>query len=1043
MSKDKAVPFSPKSRVFAVVVATLTLIALIAVGALYVTRTGDTTAGDQYANDSADADSGYAWDFDDADLAGWSGYNTAGEFVVEVSDGELCSTFSGGENPWDIAVQKEALSFERGTRYTLTFDARATQAIHIPIQAGGDAPQVFETTATLLPDMQSFSFEFTSEFNTRAGRISFEVGGHNEPITMCVDNVSLQANSHHNVAPETAPASPKATEKQETMVLDTQFSSPQDQWGPHGVSAENQTDSNLCLSVPAGGARWNAGLSYNGVAINAGDSYRLTFTARTNPSADVRVLVGEAGGQYRTVLDTVVDLGPQDQEYSYTFTPALDLAADTDAPGQVAFHLGGSPTDYEFCISHVSLTKDVESEAYLPDTGSRVRVNQVGYLPDGPKQATLVTDSAEPVDFQVLDADKNSVFEGKSSVFGPDKMSGLTVHIADFSEFSTPGLYTVTSQGEESYEFSVGADIYDQLRYDTLNFFYLARSGIEIDEALVGPQYARSAGHLNNPEGTLNDSANRGDYGVPCLTPEEEGDSWAYGDWSCPEGYALDVVGGWYDAGDHGKYVVTGGISVAQLLSAYERTLYAPSATNALGDSTLTIPERGNGVPDILDEARWELEFMMSMQVPEGAPLAGMVHHKIHDVGWTGLPLFPEDASKPRRLHRPSTAATLNLAASAAHGARLFAEFDPDFADRLLEAARRAWEAAQDNPELYAPAEAGNNGGGPYDDDEVGDEFYWASAELYLTTGEDEFKDFLLSSPFHTAHVFYPEGIFWGNTAGLGRLSLAMVPSDLPGLDEVRASVIGAADVHVEKQKKEGFGTVYSGFNGEYEWGSNSAVANNQIVLGVAYDLTGDPTYANAVIESMDYLLGRNALNISYVTGYGTVYAHNQHSRWFAAQLLPDLPHPPPGSLAGGPNSVRNTWDPMIAGLHSEGSDCAPQACYIDHIQSWSTNEITVNWNAALAWVASFVADQGAGPVRHDPLPYSLDGTRKGGPEGADGASSDDLLDSADSADGAASLPSAGAIGIGVAGVAALAALGAGAMALRRSRRDDDEIPRQ
>src|SRR5690606_27585195 len=132
-------------------------------------------------------------------------------------------------------------------------------------------------------------------------------------------------------------------------------------------------------------------------------------------------------------------------------------------------------------------------------------------------------------------------------------------------------------------------------------------------------------------------------------------------------------------------------------------------------------------------------------QVPPGEQLAGMVHHKIHDVGWTGLPLLPAADGQLRRLHRPSTAATLNLAAAAAQGARLFADIDAGFAAELLAAARTAWDAARTQPVLYAPAAAGNNGGGPYNDDVVDDELYWAAAELFVTTGEAPFRDFVLA----------------------------------------------------------------------------------------------------------------------------------------------------------------------------------------------------------------------------------------------------------------------------------------------------------
>ncbi|WP_344977678.1 glycoside hydrolase family 9 protein, partial [Salinactinospora qingdaonensis] len=179
---------------------------------------------------------------------------------------------------------------------------------------------------------------------------------------------------------------------------------------------------------------------------------------------------------------------------------------------------------------------------------------------------------------------------------------------------------------------------------------------------------------------------NQGDLSVPC-DPSDDCD------------YSLDVSGGWYDAGDHGKYVVNGGISVHQLMSTFERTKVADTAQRgALGDGTLRIPEQGNGVPDVLDEARWEMEFLLSMQVPEGDPQAGMAHHKIHDAEWTGLPLMPAEDPQPRYLQPPSTAATLNLAATGAQCARIFEPYDAAFAADCLDAAETAWQAAQANP---------------------------------------------------------------------------------------------------------------------------------------------------------------------------------------------------------------------------------------------------------------------------------------------------------------------------------------------------------
>jgi endoglucanase len=423
------------------------------------------------------------------------------------------------------------------------------------------------------------------------------------------------------------------------------------------------------------------------------------------------------------------------------------------------------------------------------------------------------------------------------------------------------------------------------------------------------------------------------------------------------------VTGGWYDAGDHGKYVVNGGIAAAQLMQEYERTLTAPSADRrALGDATLRIPEQGNRVPDLLDEVRWELEWFLKMQVKPGRPLAGMVFHKVADVNWTGLPQDPSTDPQERVLYRPSTAATLNVAATAAQGARLFAPYDKAFFRRLLAAARTAYAAAEANEVLYAPAPDAtldpNPGSGPYNDRTVSDERYWAATELFLTTGANAYRKDLLASPQHDADVFTAGGFDWGHVAALAKLDLATVPNRLNRSEvrAVQAQVVAAADRYLADQAAQPFGQAYAPADGGYVWGSNSQILNNLQVIGTAYDLTGEARYRDGVVRSMDYLLGRNALNLSYITGYGDVFAKNQHSRQYANQVDPSLPNPPAGTMSGGPNSTAaQTGDPIATPLFKDG--CAPQFCYIDDIGSWATNEITINWNAPMSWASSFVAD--------------------------------------------------------------------------------------
>src|SRR5262249_32710826 len=160
---------------------------------------------------------------------------------------------------------------------------------------------------------------------------------------------------------------------------------------------------------------------------------------------------------------------------------------------------------------------------------------------------------------------------------------------------------------------------------------------------------------------------------------------------------------------------------------------------SAIGDRSMLIPEAGNGVPDLLDEARFELEFLLRMQVPEGKPFAGMVHHKIHDAHWTEIGTAPHEDRMQRLLYAPSSAATLNVAAVAAQASRIFQNIDAGFSKRCLAAARRAWRAAQAHPNMLASDRV--EGGGAYPDKDLRDEQYWAAAELFATTKEAAYLD--------------------------------------------------------------------------------------------------------------------------------------------------------------------------------------------------------------------------------------------------------------------------------------------------------------
>ncbi len=612
--------------------------------------------------------------------------------------------------------------------------------------------------------------------------------------------------------------------------------------------------------------------------------------------------------------------------------PAAGVVAEPSSPSAVA--------GAEESVPPMPSPSSAASPSPAPAAGAApsTRVNQLGYLPRAAKLATIVNDATEPLPWSLRDASGTTVAEGQTTVHGDDRASGEHLHIADFSAFTTPGTgYSIMVENDSSHRFAIDAELYRRLRTDALRYFYHNRSGIAIEMPFAGePQWARPAGHLGQ-------APNTGDTEVPCA-PNTGCD------------YTLDVRGGWYDAGDHGKYVVNGGISLWTMLNQYERAVHLSDSAAQYTDGALNIPESDNGVPDILDEARWEMEFFLRMQVPQGQPLAGMAHHKIHDAEWTGLPMKPDQDPKQRYLRPPSTAATLNLAATAAQCARIWQTIDTTFSATCRDAAARAWQAAKANPNMLAPA-GDNMGGGPYDDNNVTDEFFWAAAELFVTTGEQQYHDALTASPYWEAGANgQPTGMYWGATGMLGAISLAVVPNELSEeqRDTMRGRVIAAADRWAEDVEQAGYRLPFAPGAGGYPWGSNSSVLNNMIMLALAFDFTSEPRYLDAALEGMNYLLGRNPMDQAYITGYGARPLQNPHHRFWARQIDPDYPPPPPGAVSGGPNS--GLEDPYAQSIGLAG--CAPQKCFVDHIESWSTNEITVNWNAPLAWMAAFLDEQ-------------------------------------------------------------------------------------
>jgi endoglucanase len=589
----------------------------------------------------------------------------------------------------------------------------------------------------------------------------------------------------------------------------------------------------------------------------------------------------------------------------------------------------------------------IGTSAAAQDQEREIRLNQVEINIDGPKRAMLDHPSRKPLRWRLVDSRGRTVASGRTRVFGTDAGSGEHVHRVDFNRAGNAGEgYRLIAGTAESRPFRIGDGDYTPLARDALAYFYHNRAGTPILAKHVGEQWARPAGHIVER--------------ATCVSgKDEKGAVWPACD------IAKDVEGGWYDAGDHGKYVVNGGIALWTLLNLAERKDAALFA-----DGAARIPEAGNGVNDLLDEARWEMEFLLKMQVPDGTrmrlPVAqnksgpelrftdvdasGMAHHKVADEKWTGLPLAPHEDTEKRVLFPPATGATLNLAATAAQCARLWKVIDPAFSARCLNAAERALAAALRNPEIYAVADFTGSGG--YGDSDVSDEFYWAAAELLKTTGKAQYLEAVRRSPhFRTAKV---DEFAWPSVATLGTITLASGPVGLEAGETkaLRGSLIAAADAWLGDIAKTGYALPYDA--AKWPWGSTSSILNRAMVLAIAHDFTGQRRYRDGVIEAMDFILGRNPLDRSFVSGYGARPMQNPHHRFWARQANAKYPPPPPGALSGGPNNSSLGKD-AAAKL---GAPCAPQKCWLDDVAEFTVNEVAINWNAPLVWVSAWLAEE-------------------------------------------------------------------------------------
>ncbi len=570
-----------------------------------------------------------------------------------------------------------------------------------------------------------------------------------------------------------------------------------------------------------------------------------------------------------------------------------------------------------------------------PLAAQPVHVNQHGYTP---ADAKWVATTEPATTFEIRrQADQSVAYSGALSLRrAADPASGDDVYSGDFSDLDTPGSYFVRVPGaSDSPQFAIAHDAYDLLYRALVKGLYYERCGTAIPV-----EYG-------------------GDWTHPVC--HDHGASIASYDWTStggtPSGY-LDTIGGWHDAGDYGKYSVNNAYTIGVLLQAYERY------PDRYAHDDCAIPESGNGVPDLLDETRWSLEWMLKMQLSDGS-----VMHRESIATFDGCHL-PDEDPLARYYTDISSDATAVHCAAMALAARVYEDVDAVFAAQCEASAVAAWAWLQAHPDrvpaggfvnLYGHDQATYVFGS-----EVGRRL-WAAAEVFRLTGDAAAQTYIDTHWGETAEfngVWYPDG--WGAAANLGAFTYRDTPGATPGVVSgnwwsIETSTLASSANWAARVADDGYGCVAASAPpfGDYYWGFTGVILRYAWTLLEAYRYGGDPAFEEAAKEQLHYIVGRNPMGKVYVTGIGEHPVLHAHGAWnFAAGYTAvddSLCHPVPYCLVGGPNKADN-----------DAISPYPGKCYEDIADpnyffkgNYTLNETSINIQASLIVLAGYFSTGG------------------------------------------------------------------------------------
>jgi endoglucanase len=496
-----------------------------------------------------------------------------------------------------------------------------------------------------------------------------------------------------------------------------------------------------------------------------------------------------------------------------------------------------------------------------------IKVDTVGFPADWPK---VVIFNVDPTGAYLADATGKKLRDIDTSgakAHGLDAASQDQVWQVDIGELAA-GEYQLVVGDAKSDVFKVGGSVYERALIAAQKHFYFQRTRIALEAPYAtweGDNYLReTASHAHK------------DVGWDLEEHPKKKTRWK-------------VEGGWHDAGNFDMYIPSTGPTAQALLMAYE---WNPEL---FADKELNIPESGNGVPDILDETRWGLIWILSIQEEGGA-----FRHREAVMKWS--PEGPADKDTTERwIAGPSSSATAKAVAVLARASRVYRKYDEKFADRCANAAKRGWAWLLEHPEHLRVD--GKGAPQPLWDDEpeftdVGARFV-AAAEMWSVFRDK--KALELARGYFDTEEAKVEGVMKGAWANVSRWAMAILATDSKVPDDIKKMaterITAAADKMLE-QVESGDGYRCASTLTDYYWAHNSNLMEKAHVLAVAARLNPEqPKYLQAARDQWHWILGRNPNGYSMVTRVGKGPDRIYHMEWGKVE------RPPPGYLIGGPNA--------------------------------------------------------------------------------------------------------------------------------------------